>query len=174
MEQNIFGVLIIPFRAIIMIGWMSEDRNSIFQFLILSVIADNIEKSFTANDILNILESDFQDEWIPQRSSIYPAIKQLVHKGYLEKSSGRPMRVWLSKDGEKRIPKITKDLLRSIRTFLRFVHLYQENLAEYFPELRAEFLGAIESILSKTKKDFSSALDDAKKGRSEWKEVNIR
>ncbi|MHA2175088.1 MAG: hypothetical protein ACXABI_09685 [Candidatus Hodarchaeales archaeon] len=163
-----------PFRAINLIGWLSEDRNSIFQFLILSVIADNIEKSFTANEILNILESDFQNDWIPQRSSIYPAIKQLVHKGYLEKSSGRPMRVWLSKAGEKRIPTISRDLVRNIRTFMRFVFLYQENLAEFFPELREEFLSEIVSLMSKSKEEFSSALKDTKKGRSEWKEVNIK
>jgi sugar-specific transcriptional regulator TrmB len=144
-----------PFRAINLIGWLSEDRNSIFQFLILSVIADNIEKSFTG-------------------SSIYPAIKQLVHKGYLEKSSGRPMRVWLSKAGEKRIPTISRDLVRNIRTFMRFVFLYQENLAEFFPELREEFLSEIVSLMSKSKEEFSSALKDTKKGRSEWKEVNIK
>ena len=157
-----------------MIGWMSEDRNSMLQLLILSILADNLEKRFTLGELIDILSEDFKQTWIPKRGSIYPAVNQLVNKRYLEKTDGRPMQVWLSHQGQSRLPHLVSELLDNIKTFFDFVDLFQDNLEDNFPDLRAEFLSALIEFFEETTTLFEQAKDDTKTGHSKWKDVKIR
>ncbi len=157
-----------------MIGWMSEDRNSMLQLLILSTLADNLEKKYTLGEIIEILSEDFEDVWIPKRGSIYPAVNQLVNKKYLIKTDGRPMRVWLSSEGETRLPHLVSELLDNIKTFFEFVALFQENLEDNFPELRADFLLRLLEFFDQSKLVFEQVKKDTQSGNSGWKDVKIR
>lgn len=157
-----------------MIGWMSEDRNSMVQLLILSILADNIDKRFTLGEIIDILAEDFDNVWIPKRGSIYPAVNQLVSKKYLEKTDGRPMQVWLSYEGQSRLSNLVLELLNNIKTFFNFVDIFQENLEDNFPELREEFLIKLTEFLNQSKIIFEQAKKDTQSGQSKWKDVKIR
>ena len=157
-----------------MIGWMSEDRNSMLQLLILSILADNLEKRFTLGEIIEILSEEFDKTWIPKRGSIYPAVNQLVSKRYLEKTDRRPMQVWLSTEGQARLPHLVSELLHNIDTFFDFVYLFQENLEDNFPDLRGNFLVALTEFFKQTDELFEQAKDDSKTGHSKWKDVKIR
>ena len=81
-----------------MLGWMSKDKNSMLQVLILSMIS---EGSYTTSEIVGTLTQGL-GEYSPQPGTIYPAIHQLVKKGYLIKSETRPMRVRISERGTRR------------------------------------------------------------------------
>ena len=160
-----------------MIGWMSEDRTSVLQLLILSIIGDNPEKELSASEILTILSNDaddFMELWIPRKGSIYPAIKQLVNKGYLNRSEGRPMLVSMSKMGEQKLPRLTEDLIVTLRVFFDFITSFQENLSDQYSDLRISFLTKMVRQLSKTSQDFEQMLEESKSGKSSWKEVKIR
>ena len=156
---------------------MSEDRTSVLQLLILSIVADNPDKELSAKEILTILSSDaddFMEMWIPRKGSIYPAIKQLVNKGYLTKSEGRPMLVSMSKIGEQKLPMLTEDLIVTLRIFFDFVKSFQENLSDQYSDLRISFLTNLVKQLNKSSKEFEHTLEESKSGKSSWKEVKIR
>jgi DNA-binding PadR family transcriptional regulator len=160
-----------------MIGWMSEDRTSVLQLLILSIVADNPDKELSAKEILRILSNDaddFMELWIPRKGSIYPAINQLIHKGYLNRSEGRPMLISISKIGERKLPVLTDDLIITLRVFFDFISSFQENLADQFSDLRISFLTKMVKQLNKTSEDFEQMLEESQSGKSSWKEVKIR
>ncbi len=153
-----------------MLGWMSKDKNSMLQVLLLSMISKG---SYTANEIVEILSQGLGD-WSPQSGTIYPAIHQLVKKGYLVKSDSRPMRVKISKQGTKRIPDLTKDLMSNIRSLFEFVDLFQENLFDYSQELRRQFLGELITFLQYQADFFQESLDEAKGEKHGWKKVHVK
>ena len=160
-----------------MIGWMSEDRTSVLQLLILSIVADNPEKHLSAKEILKILShdaDDFEEFWVPRKGSIYPAINQLVHKGYLDRSKGRPMLLSISRMGVQKLPMLTDNLLVTLRIFFDFVNSFQENLADQFSYLRLSFLTKLIHQLDSTREEFKQTLEESKSGKTSWKEVKIR
>lgn len=157
-----------------MIGWMSRDRNSILQILILSVlIEENDSKS--ASEILEILEDGMllRTNWIPHRGSIYPAIKQLVSKGYLMKSKEftRPMKFEPSHAGLKRLPSMIDDLILNIANFFEFIDLIQENIAHKNLELRQSLLEELTKLLEVNTNRFKDAL---KEDPTKWKKIHVR
>ena len=103
-------------------------------FRLSFVLADNMDKeSLTASDLIDIISSDLADVWIPRRGTIYPAVKQLIHKGYIEKTDDRPMRIWISSEGVEKLPQLSEGILQNIRTYFNFIYTYQENLSDNFP-----------------------------------------
>ena len=154
---------------------MSEDRNSMLQLLILSTLVDNLDKgSLTATEIIDIIATDLADVWIPKRGTIYPAIKQLIHKGYLERTDDRPMRVWISSIGMEKVPDLSDSLLQNLKTYFDFIYVYQENLADNFSEHRTVFLSDLISFLSSREEEFTQAHDESMTDHSGWKDVKIR
>ncbi|MFX0014780.1 MAG: hypothetical protein ACFFB2_00730 [Promethearchaeota archaeon] len=153
---------------------MSRDRNSILQMLILSVLIEE-DDSKSAGEILEILEDGMliRTNWIPHRGSIYPAIKQLVSKGYLKKSeeSTRPMKFKPSQAGLKRLPSMIEDLISNIANFFEFIDLIQENIGYKNRELRQVLLKELITLLEINTTRFKDAL---KEDPTMWKKIHVR
>ncbi|UCG89531.1 MAG: PadR family transcriptional regulator [Candidatus Heimdallarchaeota archaeon] len=153
---------------------MSRDRNSILQILILSVLIEE-DALKSASEILEILEDGMllRTNWTPHRGSIYPAIKQLVSKGYLKKSEKytRPMKFKPSQAGLKRLPSMIEDLLTNIANFFEFIDLIQENIGYQNRELRHFLLRELTTLLEINTTRFKEAI---KEDPTEWKEIHVR
>ena len=131
------------------------------------------EGSYTTNEIVEILTQGL-GEYSPQPGTMYPAIHQLVKKGYLIKSKSRPMRVKISERGARKIPNLTVDLLSNIRNLFEFVDLFQENLFDFSQDLRRQFLEDLIPFLRYQADFFQESLDEAKGERHGWKKVNVK
>ncbi|MHA1972587.1 MAG: hypothetical protein ACTSW1_06330 [Candidatus Hodarchaeales archaeon] len=160
-----------------MLGWMSEDRNSILQLLIMSSVPSSEDKNegLSATEIIDMFNESLE-AWVPRRGTIYPAINQLVAKGYLMKTKGRPMRLFLSKKGEEKLSSFAHDLIKNTKVFFDFIDLFQDNLSdrEVFQQLRTEFLGRLVKLLEQRIVSFKESLEESKEHNSGWKEVKIK
>ncbi|MHA1228271.1 MAG: hypothetical protein ACTSPV_16135 [Candidatus Hodarchaeales archaeon] len=160
-----------------MLGWMSEDRNSILQLLIMSTLpsSDDKDEGLSATEIIDIFTESLE-AWVPRRGTIYPAINQLVSKGYLVKTDGRPMRLFLSRKGKEKLSSFAHDLITNTEIFFDFIDLFQDNLSdrEEFQQLRIDFLRKLVRLLNKRTRSFKDSLEESKQQDSGWKEVKIK